>query len=272
MNQKESLLIAGGFLFLENRRHDRDKSRTKYPGGASMSSMHATLVRAPRLRPKYLLFAAIGLMLAYVIYHDESFLVHPKDPIWEHYKPFRWWLLPHGIAGACALLLGPMQFSDRLRNRFRKLHRVIGRIYVAGVFIAAPLGFYIQHFKERMGEPRSFSIAAAVTAVLWMTTTGIALVFIRQGRVQEHRQWMTRSFSVALGFLEVRVIGGVTGWDTLDLHVAETMVWCCLAFSILAADLVLQWQQLGSSRSSVRRHSPASNRMPNATLLAIKEK
>ncbi len=26
------------------------------------------------LRPKYLLFAAIGLMLAYVIPHDESFL------------------------------------------------------------------------------------------------------------------------------------------------------------------------------------------------------
>jgi uncharacterized membrane protein len=220
--------------------------------------MQAILARSPRLRPKYLLFAAIGLMLAYVVSHDESFLVHPKDPMWQHYEPFKWWLLPHGIAGACALLLGPMQFSDRLRHRFSKLHRVVGRIYVGGVFVAAPLGFYIQYFQERTGDPRSFSIAAAVDAVLWMTTTGIALSFICNGKVQEHRQWMTRSFAVALVFLEGRVIGGVTGWDTLDIHVTETIVWCCLAFSILSADLVLQWQQLRPSRSMVRRQPPVS--------------
>jgi len=200
------------------------------------------------VRPKYLLFGFIALMLAYVIPHDESFLVHPKDPIWQHYKPFRWWLLPHGIAGACALLLGPMQFSDRLRARFRKLHRVVGRIYVAGVFVAAPLGVYIQYFEERMGNPRSFSIAAAVDAALWMTTTGIALVFILKGRVQEHRQWMTRSFAVAIVFLEVRVIGGMGGCENLDVHANETIVWFCLAFSILSADLVLQGQQLSHSR------------------------
>ena len=223
-----------------------------------MSSVQAAFERRPRLRPKYLLFAAIGLMLAYVIPHDESFLVHSKDPVWQHYEPFKWWLLPHGIAGACALLLGPMQFSDRLRNRFRKLHRVIGRIYVAGVFVAAPLGFYIQYFDERTGDPRSFSIAAAVDAALWMMTTGIASVFIFKGQVQEHRQWMTRSFAVALVFLEGRVIGGVTGWDALDIRVTETIVWCCLAFSVLSADLVLQWQQLRPSRSMVRRQSPVS--------------
>ena len=201
------------------------------------------------LRPKYLLFAAIGLMLAYVIPHDESFLAHPKDPMWQHYEPFKWWLLPHGIAGACALLLGPMQFSDRLRDRFRQLHRVVGRIYVAGVFVAAPLGVYIQYFQERMGDPRSFSIAAAADATLWMITTGIAMAFILKGKVQEHRQWMTRSFAVALVFLEVRVIGGVGGWENLDVHANETIVWACLAFSILSADLVLQWQELGRLRS-----------------------
>jgi uncharacterized membrane protein len=223
-----------------------------------MSSMQAVLARNSRLRPKYLLFAAIGLMLAYVIPHDESFLVHPKDPVWQHYEPFKWWLLPHGIAGACALLLAPMQFSDRVRNRFRKLHRVVGRIYVAGVFVAAPLGFYIQYFQERTGDPRSFSIFAAVDAALWMITTGIALFFILKEKVQEHRQWMTRSFAVALVFLEGRVIGGVTGWETLDIHVTETILWCCLAFSIPLADLVLQWQQLRPSRSMIRRQSRAS--------------
>ena len=201
------------------------------------------------LRPKRFQFGVFGLMLAYVLYHDESFLVHPKDPIWLHYEPFKWWLLPHGLAGACAILLGPLQFSERLRLRYRKLHRVLGRIYIAGVFVAAPLGVYIQYFEERLGDSRSFTVAAVVNAVLWMGTTAVALAFIWKGKVQQHRQWMTRSFGVALVFLEGRVVGGITGWENLGNRADETIVWACLAFSILSADLVLQWQDLAHSHS-----------------------
>ena len=215
-----------------------------------MSTIATPLQRSSVLRAKYLLFAFVGLMLAYVLRHNESFLIHPADPVWQHYQPFQWWLLPHGIAGACALLLGPMQFSDRLRQRYAKLHRVVGRIYVAGVFVAGPLGFYIQFFQERTGAARSFSMAAAVDAALWMTTTGIALAFILAGKVQQHRQWMVRSFAVALVFLEVRVVGGLTGWENLGEHAMETIVWSCLAFALLSADIVLQWQDLRRLRTA----------------------
>jgi len=207
---------------------------------------------APRLvwpRAKYLLFGFIGLMVAYVLRHNEYFLFDGKAPVWQHYQPFKWYLLPHGMAGACALILGPMQFSDRLRQRFTKFHRVVGRFYIAGVFVAAPLGFFIQHFEERMGGTRSFSVAAAVDAVLWALTTGIALAFILKGKVQQHRQWMTRSFAVAIVFLEVRVVAGVTGWENLGDSATETIVWVCLAFSLLLADAVLQWQELRRTRA-----------------------
>jgi uncharacterized membrane protein len=219
----------------------------------SMSVQHIS-----RLRPKYLLFAFIGLMVAYVLHHNERFLIDARDPAWQHYQPFKWWLLPHGLAGACALLLGPMQFSDRLRQRFAKLHRMTGRFYVAGVLLAAPLGFYIQYFNERIGTPRSFSAAAAVQAALWMLTTGIALAFILKGKVQQHRQWMTRSFAVALVFLEVRVILGVTGWEKLGIAATETVVWVCVGFSILLADAVLQLQELLRTRPILARAQSAS--------------
>jgi uncharacterized membrane protein len=214
-----------------------------------MSTLVTGLKPFPRVRPKYLLFAVIGLMFVYVLGHDEGFLVNSKDPIWQHYEPFKWWLLPHGLAGACALLLGPLQFSNGLRLRFRKLHRVLGRIYVTGVFIAAPLGVYIQYFEERMGKSRSFTVAAVVDAVLLTGTTAVALAFILKGKVQQHRQWMTRSFGVALVFFEGRVVGGVTGWENLGNRADETIVWACLAFSILSADLILQWQELAHSHS-----------------------
>jgi uncharacterized membrane protein YozB (DUF420 family) len=92
-------------------------------------------------------------------------------------------------------------------------------------------------------------VAAVVDAVLLMGTTAVALAFIWKGKVQQHRQWMTRSFGVALVFLEVRVVGGITGWENLGNRADETIVWACLAFSILSADLVLQWQELARSHS-----------------------
>ncbi len=68
---------------------------------------------------------------------------------------------------------------------------------------------------------------------------------------------MTRSFAVAIVFLEVRVIAGVTGWERLGEHAIETIVWVCLAFSLLLADAVLQWQEF-------RRTSPAPARAQTA--------
>jgi uncharacterized membrane protein len=213
-----------------------------------LSTVSLPVRRTSLLRPKYLLFGFIGLMLAYVLVHNERFLINANHPQWTHIHSFRWYLLPHGIMAACALLLGPLQFSDRLRQRFAKFHRVVGRFYVAGVFIGAPLGFYIQYYEERMGGARSFSFAAFTDAAIWMLTTAIALYFILKGKVQLHRQWMTRSFAVAIVFLEVRVVLGITGWERLGPSVVETVVWMCVAFSLLFADFVLQWQDLSRSR------------------------
>jgi hypothetical protein len=120
----------------------------------TLSTIPAPLQRSSWLRAKYILFGFVGVMLLYGLRHNESFLIHPQDPVWQHYQPFKWWLLPHGIAGACALLLGPMQFSERLRPRFTKLHRIVGRIYVAGVFVAGLLGLYIQFLSGAHGTAK----------------------------------------------------------------------------------------------------------------------
>jgi uncharacterized membrane protein len=208
-----------------------------------------------RFRAKYAVFAVVGMMIAYVIHHNESFLWHPDAPIWQHYEGFKWYLLPHGLAGACAILLGPLQFSDRLRQRFTRLHRVLGRLYVTGALIVSPLGVYLQYFNERIGGSRSFTLAAATNAVLLMLTTGVAFVFIRQRKIQQHRQWMTRSFAVAIVFLEVRVISGLAGWE--NPVAIETTVWICLAFSLLVGDLALQLQEYLRTRPSVTAQATA---------------
>jgi hypothetical protein len=85
------------------------------------------LIKA-KLNAKYLVFTVIAMIMVYVLYHNERFLIEPANPIWQHYAPFKWWLLPHGIFGAVVILLAPLQFSDRLRRRYTRLHRIMGRL------------------------------------------------------------------------------------------------------------------------------------------------
>jgi|SRR5579864_1040756 len=95
---------------------------------------------AKGLQTKNMLFAVIAAMMAYVFWHNERFLIEPLNPIWQHYRDLGAFLLVHGVAGGSALILAPMQFSERLRTRFTKLHRIVGRIYVVGALVLAPAG------------------------------------------------------------------------------------------------------------------------------------
>jgi Predicted membrane protein (DUF2306) len=214
------------------------------------NSMPANRLVQPRwLRTRNLVFLLVSAMAAYVLYHNESFLLDPTHPVWQHYEPFKWWLLPHGVIGACALLLVPMQFFDRLRARFRLLHRVVGRIYVACALVLAPLGAYIQYLEEPLGASRSFTTAATIDALLLTITTGIGFTFALKRMIPQHRQWMTRSYAVALTFLQIRVILGVTGLDQPpDPAITEIVVWTCVALSVLVGDLANQWYELHSTR------------------------
>lgn len=216
-----------------------------------------------KLNAKHVVFSIIGLATLYVLYHNERFLVDSSHPAWQHYGPFKWWLLPHGVFGAIVLLFGPLQFSDRLRQRFTKAHRVMGRLYVLGAFVLAPLGAYIQYFQERMGAPRSFTILASVDAAMLMSATALALLFAIRRKIGVHRQWATRSYAIALVFIGARFVMGVTGWEALGVEIVQAIIWSCLALSVVLADVAIHWKEIRSAFSTRVRTVPANRAVPN---------
>ncbi|HJT67243.1 MAG TPA: DUF2306 domain-containing protein [Pyrinomonadaceae bacterium] len=213
-----------------------------------------------KIRAKYVVFSMIALASLYVLYHNERFLIDSNHPAWQHYGPFKWWLLPHGIFGAIVLLFAPLQFSDRLRQRYTKAHRVMGRLYVAGALGLAPLGAYIQYYQERMGAPRSFTVLAIVDAAMLMGTTLLAFVFAFRRKIALHRQWATRSYAVALVFIAARFVMGTTGWETLGVEIVQAIIWSCLALSVPLADVAIHWRELRSSSSVRTRPTPVVNK------------
>jgi hypothetical protein len=199
-----------------------------------------------RVKAKYVVFTVIALASAYVMYHNERFLVDSSNPAWQHYEPFKWWLLPHGIFGAIVLLFAPLQFSDRLRQRFTKTHRIMGRLYVIGAMGLAPLGAYIQYYQERMGAPRSFTVLGIVDATMLMGATSLAFLFAFRRKIALHRQWATRSYAIALVFIAGRFVMGVTGWENLGVEIVQAIIWSCLALAVPLADISLHWREIRS--------------------------
>jgi uncharacterized membrane protein len=224
-----------------------------------MATVHILSGSRWRLRPKYLLFGLVGLMMLTVIYRDRV-LVNPYAPIWEHYLYFKWWLLPHGVAGALALFLGPLQFSDKLRRQFLPWHRVIGRIYVCGVAVAAPVGIWIEYIKFAHAiAPLRLLIATIGFGTLLVLTTGIGFFMARRRNIRVHRMWMTRSYAVAIVFLESRFVDQIPWlaklWERpatiLEMHhISDLWVWIVL--SLTAAELLLRSEKLLKTRSPVR--------------------
>jgi hypothetical protein len=75
------------------------------------------------------------------------------------------------------------------------------------------------------------------------------------GKIQQHRQWMTRSYAVAIVFLEGRVIAGLGRWE--NPVNGETIIWVCLALSLLFADIAIHWRDLWPTRLVAAKAIPA---------------
>jgi uncharacterized membrane protein len=154
----------------------------------------------------------------------------------------RQFLIPHTLFSMMALLIGPIQFSSRLRQRHLKVHRVLGRIYVISVFIGAATGVALA--SGRPGFPGTSMQAAA-----WVVCTTAALITARNRQIIQHRQWMARSYAVTFTFVSSRVLNlWPRYWSHLGDAFAAVGVIAFTLASLLIVDLGLNWRELTTRR------------------------
>jgi len=107
----------------------------------------------------------------------------------------------HIAGGTTALILGPFQFSQRLRARFTRAHRVSGRIYITAVWIGAMGGIAIAPYNSAgvIGVAGFGSLA-----ILWFISGTLAYRKARARRIDEHRAWMIRNYSLTFAGVMLR--------------------------------------------------------------------
>jgi hypothetical protein len=109
----------------------------------------------------------------------------------------------HVVAGLLLALLLPIQLSARVRGRFPRVHRWLGRFLMVSGMIAGLTG-YAMVTRPIGGWLEASAIVFFGTAFL--TALVKAWIHIRQGDVLRHREWVLRAVAIALGIATTRPV------------------------------------------------------------------
>jgi len=196
------------------------------------------------LRPqglgKRLFFVVFVMALLFVLWHNERFLLNAGAPEWTHFNSVRWHLVPHGVGGAIALSVGALQFSTTLRTRYLRIHRACGKAYIIAVLILAPVAVWIAFILS----PWFLIVFTIVQAATLLLFTGAAYACIRRRDIAAHREWMVRSYSILLIFLEGRILMAIPVLARRGMDAVVLVNWGCMVLSLVTVECFLRWRQL----------------------------
>lgn len=209
-----------------------------------MATVPSPANRTRSFRPKHVLFVVFGLMTMFVLFTRDWTLLDPGSFLRQRYAKIPWLMVVHGIPGALALFLAPFQFSTRLRQKHLQLHRIMGRVYVGCVAIAAPAAIVVSTI---LVVP-TLLMASVVQAFGWLVTTATALYCVRTGRIQQHREWMMRSYPFAMVFVVVRVLVAIPAIAQQGEMGLATVVWSVIATACFLPSFILAWKGMLASK------------------------
>lgn len=202
-----------------------------------MATLAASAPR--RMKPHHWLWIVLGLLALSVL----AFTDYPIFLGDDHYHARARLLaktailIPHVAGGVIATVLGPFLFSTRFRTRHLKRHRVMGRVYVIAIAVAAPTAYL-------MGP----SLGNAVGAFLWAACTFAAFQTARNRQIQAHRQWMIRSYLFTLNFVFTRVLNPWPAWVKFsDANLDAMLITFHVAF-LFFPDIYFNWRELTTKR------------------------
>ena len=159
------------------------------------------------------------------------------------YRERQDWLYVHVLAGGLALLLGPVQLWLGLNRRTAIQHRILGGFYVAAVLATCGAAFYLAAHTD-FGWVFGLGLSSmAATAVI---ATVLAVIAVCLRRVEQHREWMIRSYVVMFGFVTFRVLE-----SALEIAKAGTITermtaaaWLAWTVPLLITESILQGRKI----------------------------
>ena len=144
----------------------------------------------------------------------------------------------HIFLGGLALLIGWLQFNDKLRIKKTELHRTLGKIYVISVLISGVCGLFIALYATG-GIISSFGFFSL--GLIWLTTTTLGFNAIKKGDFKLHEKFMIFSYAACFSAVTLRIWLPLLAIAIGDSDSAYRIVaWLCWVPNIITAFLIVR--------------------------------
>lgn len=131
------------------------------------------------------LFSILALLTLYVL-SAELPILFGTDPNIDRYKSMSWLLVPYALLGSIALVIGPFQFSTRLRAKNIPLHKRLGKIYIISILLAIPFAVLINMYYPIPGSSKTFAFENITQASVWELTAIMVWVAASKRQIAIH--------------------------------------------------------------------------------------
>ncbi len=180
-----------------------------------------------------------------VLSASEYFFLYPRvffKPQEAVYRAYHFFILMHVGGMIVAASMGPTQFLSGLRARRPKLHRNMGKLYIAGCIVGG-IGGIVMSLHSRSGVWSGS--AFFVLAVLLLISVSEAYIKIRGRHIQEHREWMTRSFAMLFAAVTLRLYFPVLRTYISDYDAFAITAWLSWTLNLVVAEWLIRRQREG---------------------------
>ena len=159
------------------------------------------------------------------------------DPFNNRYIAHPYQTLIHAGLGILYAVLGPLQFAAPIRDRFKKFHRVCGRILVPCAVLIGISAITIGLTFPVFGHPANWVIVV-VSGALMIFAFVRAVMFARQRKLIVHREWMIRGYAIGISVAWFRfMLNDVLQPAGLDFMTSWNIVlWTSFPLFVIAAE------------------------------------
>ncbi|MGU3375563.1 DUF2306 domain-containing protein [Chryseobacterium sp. M5A1_1a] len=146
----------------------------------------------------------------------------------------------HIFSITLCLLAGLTQFSNQFLKENKKLHKIIGKVYVYNILVInVPACFVLGLFSN---GGLTGIIGFLIQDILWAYFTIKAVLFIKKGNVMSHKSYMILSYAITTTAITFRIIKNL--FYNEKYHDYELFyginVWLALIINLLIAYLILR--------------------------------